>query len=886
MALLFLLTGLGSLLNGGGGVLCYEFRIDSADSFIAFSTNRTRDMLFAKATVFLDSDIDFSGKTFEPIGNITYQFYGTFYGQGHVISNLEINSTLESVGLFGYSWGMTIKNVVMDSSCSFTSSHVSTTTEYSCVGSAIGWCESYYDMCVVENVVNMGNVAFSGNTAHGLHLGGIIGYASYNQYFSGTATKIKNCANYGSVTHMGASGSVYLGGISGLFIGKTPMSPIQNCLNYGLLTNHNTKSASQYSGGICGYAYFTSIENCASLGGIVSLHTTGSHGAIASEIISSNISYCYWDSGAVMSPYETIDTTSTFNSFSFNTATFELSESVSVGTYTGTSLLEALNAWTDHYYLRDYSHWALNRNENIITFKISGNTTFSLTINSQIILLPSLVSYERLWFDGWYTDASCASPLESFEITGEKDLYGKWKENANRYTITFDTKREGVSIEPITAQFGSVVSLPRENIRDNCTVRFWENDCGDVVSMYFTVPARNMTLHAVWSCTVIRSAADLVDISKIANSGLSFYESAIFLDSDIDFTDELSQQFEPIGKDYEANLFKVFDGQGHIISNLKINSASNYVGFFGLSFRTDIRNVVLDSTCSVISTCFLEPEPIRVGSIIGYCHAYYSSYTIENIVNMATVSFNGNTSNSILNLGGITGILYTDSPNGYTVTLKNCVNYGSVFHTGTSRNAYIGGIAGNSEDIALMETIPILNCLNYGSINFNGTVKSEPTIGGIIGLGYSNTKLENCVSAGRISSSVTNAFVGAVVGKAENYIDITHCLWTSDVRYDIANGGGSPTVTNSSLIASLDATTMDELDEYTEKKRGNTWSRWVMLHLNGGSINSLTQETPIGGLLKSLPLPVKEGDSFLFWCTDEGCSEQYDPPNNRCEQRD
>ena len=73
----------------------------------------------------LDSDIDFSGglsQKFEPIGkDLTNHFTGTFDGQRHIIRNLTIVTSSNYAGLFGYSEGVTIRNLVIDSSCSFTS---------------------------------------------------------------------------------------------------------------------------------------------------------------------------------------------------------------------------------------------------------------------------------------------------------------------------------------------------------------------------------------------------------------------------------------------------------------------------------------------------------------------------------------------------------------------------------------------------------------------------------------------------------------------------------------------------------------------------------------------------------------------------------------------
>lgn len=59
-----------ALLLGGGRVLCEELRINNADDLIRFSVNVNSGMNFKGITVFLDSDIDLSGKTFEPINQL------------------------------------------------------------------------------------------------------------------------------------------------------------------------------------------------------------------------------------------------------------------------------------------------------------------------------------------------------------------------------------------------------------------------------------------------------------------------------------------------------------------------------------------------------------------------------------------------------------------------------------------------------------------------------------------------------------------------------------------------------------------------------------------------------------------------------------------------
>ena len=88
-------------------------------------------------------------------------------------------------------------------------------------------------------------------------------------------------------------------------------------------------------------------------------------------------------------------------------------------------------------------------------------------------------------------------------------------------------------------------------------------------------------------------------------------------------------------------------------------------------------------------------------------------------MNMASVSFTGNTTGSsgFLYLGGIAGRLSVSNKG---ITVRNCANYGSVTHSGTSSDADIGGIAGGHSYGSSPSTY-IQNCLNYGTITHNGT---------------------------------------------------------------------------------------------------------------------------------------------------------------------
>ena len=420
----------------GGVVICDNVRIKNVDEFVQFKNNVNNGTNYEGTTVFLESDIDFSGKTFEPIGtDDSISFRGTFDGQGHVISNLAMNSSSQFVGLFGYSTGLTIKNVILDSSCSIKSPYRGP-SNVAYIGGIIGYCYALNGHWTIENSVNMGSVTFEGNTNSTLYLGGIAG----NLYSSNRDSTVKNCANYGDVTHSGKSSSSYIGGIVGYSDGYKSSNRvyIHNSLNHGIIT-HNGKTNSLYLGGIVGYASSTTIENCVSEGKF-SLLTNASSNWIGSIVgyVSNDTSINCTYFASDLSGYKKYggETPSESNTLSYDSTTFELDGTVSIGSYSGTSFIGALNAVADYYALRDYSHWLLNKGNNAVSFTINGRAN-PIKMNYQVILLPSLASEGNMSFDGWYTDDGLTTPLTEFEVTSETELYGSYCSLPN-FTVTLD----------------------------------------------------------------------------------------------------------------------------------------------------------------------------------------------------------------------------------------------------------------------------------------------------------------------------------------------------------------------------------------------------------------------------------------------------------------
>ena len=193
-------------------------------------------------------------------------------------------------------------------------------------------------------------------------------------------------------------------------------------------------------GGITGDSYGTAIENCVSGGKFSSTKTSGNYfGKIIGRVrYGTSINYTYFTSD--LSSYNKYGgegtPSSVSNTLSYDSTSFELNGTVSIGSYTGTSLIDALNAYSDYYTLRDYSHWLLNKENNAVAFTTNGRSN-PIKMDYQVILLPSLASEGNMSFDGWFTDNELTTPLTKFEVMSETELYGSFCSSSN-FTVTLD----------------------------------------------------------------------------------------------------------------------------------------------------------------------------------------------------------------------------------------------------------------------------------------------------------------------------------------------------------------------------------------------------------------------------------------------------------------
>jgi hypothetical protein len=239
-----------------------------------------------------------------PIGDGTYQFKGTFDGQGKTISDLSVDVG-DYAGLFGYVGANgQIKNLnviatEIKSSNSYAGGLVAyyasskpienssvqansiTGSGYS--GGLVGYA---YASSTITNSYASGNVSGTSGSGSG-YSGGLVGCAK-------TSSTITNSYASGNVSGTGGYGS-YVGGLVGHVWGTLT---ITNSYASGNV-NGNGGSSYSYVGGLVGYAYVSStISNSYASGNVSGTGGSGSHSSYIGGLVgyvnaSSTISTSY-----------------------------------------------------------------------------------------------------------------------------------------------------------------------------------------------------------------------------------------------------------------------------------------------------------------------------------------------------------------------------------------------------------------------------------------------------------------------------------------------------------------------------------------------------------------------------------------------------------------
>ena len=276
-----IVSGSGTITGGtfnsritGNGTETDPYQIGTAEGLKWFrdKVNDAKTKEETKICAVLTADIDLNNEPWTPIGigedtrTEDLPYSGTFDGNGHTISGLNVNYGDKNGGLFCYVKSATIKNLTVAGSVTYSSGD----------GIAYGGIVGCADSSTIENCTNRCTV--TGNW----DAGGIVGRS--------VDSDIIGCANFGNISSPFRSG-----GICGIVTGQVDAygidATIRDCYNVGMVSG-------QYAGGITGQSDSGNIDiliaNCYNVG---SLHGNDATGEIIGDLSNprcTTIDNCYY----------------------------------------------------------------------------------------------------------------------------------------------------------------------------------------------------------------------------------------------------------------------------------------------------------------------------------------------------------------------------------------------------------------------------------------------------------------------------------------------------------------------------------------------------------------------------------------------------------------
>ena len=285
---------------------------------------------------------------------------------------------------------------------------------------------------------------------------------------------------------------------------------------------------------------------------------------------------------------------------------------------------------------------------------------------------------------------------------------------------------------------------------------------------------------------------------------------------------EKLSEWIPIGN--SSNEYRgTFNGAGHTIKGLYIDSNADYQGLFGY-LSTDGDNT---GTVQNLSVSGSVKGDDYVGGVVGY----NDEGRVINCTNTGSVKGSGD------RVGGVVGY------NGGTV--ENCYNTGTV--TGT--DDWVGGVVG-------VNSSSVTNCYNTGNIS------GEKYVGGVVGdnssiEGDNSSNVENCYNIGEVSGSLSP--VGGVVGC--NYSGtVTGCYFLQQELEISGIGGGSGEATN------LTTDEFKNTDNFTNWDFDNTWR--ISKSLNRPVLQDNAQDgLPPGLGIEASPYEISTADELKNFAT-------------------
>ena len=701
-----------------------------------------------------DSKIE---KSWEPIGNSKRQYQGTFDGNGKTITNLYINATQAYMGLFGYTFQSTIKNLT------FENANVTNTELYTgiLVGKA-GYQTTLQNIKISTNKCQViGGKNYTGGIAGKLdgNANNCVNYATVQGikdvgglfgYYDRAGNSMTACANYGNVT----ASSKNIGGLVGYFGSGT----IQDCANYG-----DVKGTDRVAG-MAGYVSAGKIQNVFNYGNVFATDNTQEVGmAFGYSSKGTTEGMVAYYSGAKLIANGQEQTAKAFG-------TGDLSEDNATG-FTEAQLRNGVVAYLLQQNASSKAKWGQNLANDGDIYPVIGSEH---QVYATEDLLVNCKTYEVVRGSFTNNPTSSAIRYQHGTIIPHAAKNATCTEAATKEYWQCQDCQRTYSDSQLTVELTDVTNADQPAIGHHSNEDGYCDRCQHYVAVK---PSQENGVyliakpcHLAWFRDYVNGT--IVDEGEVA--GTTHLSASAKLTADIDLKNYCHAAEDgmellswiPVGNldnPWKGNM----DGQAHTISHLYIKTAQNHVGLFGSTEDATIQDLIFDNA-KVENVSTTNRNTVGTGILAGFAREYDHSYpahikgikTTNNctvigqedtggIVGGANINLeiceNHSSVKGTWNVGGIAG-------HSNNINIKRCTNYGTVVND----NNYIGGIIGDAHFTSIED------CANYGKITSTGW-----NAGGIAGRTFGNSSIQNVFSYGDVTN--TNDKTGIVIG----YVDGT-----------------------------------------------------------------------------------------------------------------
>lgn len=781
---------------------------------------------------------------YQPVGEATAPFEGTFDGDGKTISGLKLNRRgFSDSGVFGYigtngvvknlnvttcqiaSTGSNVgivagSNYGLVSNCHVTASVISADSDV--VGGIVGYSEG-----------TVSESSFSGTLSSTGDIGGVVGYNGGIVSKSYASAKLTLTGYYSSVYHCvgGVVGySVYVagkdnlisdsyfigqildpngagisGGVAGCVIGGN----VQRCFNAGAMYSDADKVEGTAIGGLFGMIHEAKIDDCYNGGPVIKADAQNVNvGGIVGYL-----SLTYLNS----EPHNMSVVTNCYNSAFVNSGAVHAASGVYGGTFELNGCHPADGTFFNCY--SDKQATGLDGgNYGIFTTALtSGNLPEGFSADTWVAkagLYPTL--------KGINDNAAAKLTAASFTLANGESIRKvksaftlnvpdndiKWQLLDSK-SGTFVTSTDGLAISGNTATIKDIYSTETlvATTADGVGLK---NYSLAIVPKVFDGEGTEASPY------LIKNVSDFKKLNNAVETNHQRHEGDFFkLTSDIDFT---GSDFVGVGGKSTYSFGGVFDGDNHTIHGLDITSVAYdesgkaiadgsylYAGLFGVCSETSvIKNLNMGADNKF--TFYGLGAPIvayTAGKVIN-CRNYADvtgiSQYVAGVTSTATpdATVSGCYNSGNITIGGSYGAGIVARNFGVT---ELCQNDGNVYAK------YVNDLSKDGNQ----NTAGGIAAVNYGSIDRcvnNATISAYKTVGGIVAINSAQNEqgnITNSVNNGIITCLSDDANRGAIIGNlfgkttiAGNYYD------ASITTYGAASNGsltGANGVSTSALTA-------------------------------------------------------------------------------------